>query len=38
MSQITAVGINTEYESSLIFANDESVVQFLLEKIPQVGL
>ncbi|MCH7647716.1 MAG: hypothetical protein IIA83_03825 [Thaumarchaeota archaeon] len=37
MSQITTVGINSEYESSLVFANDESTVQFLLEKIPQMG-
>jgi len=37
MSQITTVGINTEYESSLVFEDDESVVQFLLEKIPQMG-
>ena len=37
MSQITTVGINTEYESSLVFANDESLVQFLLEKIPEMG-
>jgi len=37
MSQITIVGINTEYESSLVFEDDESVVQFLLEKIPQIG-
>ena len=37
MSIITTVGTNTEYESSLVFANDESVVQFLLEKIPQIG-
>lgn len=37
MSQITTVGINTEYESSLVFANDESIVQFLLEKITQIG-
>ena len=37
MSQITTVGINSEYESSLVFANDESIVQFLLEKIPQIG-
>ena len=37
MSQITTVGINSEYESSLVFANDESIVQFLLEKIRQIG-
>jgi len=37
MSQITTLGINTEYESSLVFEDDELVVQFLLEKIPQMG-
>jgi len=36
MSQINQVGINTEHESSLVFANDESTVQFLLEKIPEI--
>ena len=36
MSQFTTVGINTEHESSLVFANDESIVQFLLEKIPEI--
>ena len=37
MSRINQIGINTEYESSLVFANDELIVQFLLEKIPQIG-
>ena len=36
MSQINQVGINTEHESSLVFANDKSIVQFLLEKIPEI--
>ncbi len=36
MSKFTTVGINTEYESSLVFSNDESIVQFLLEKIPEI--
>ncbi len=36
MSPIKQVGINTENESSLVFANDESVVKFLLEKIPKI--
>ncbi len=37
MYQVNQVGINSEHESSLVFANDESIVQFLLEKIPQIG-
>ena len=37
MSQVKQAGNNSKDESSLVFANDESVVQFLLEKIPQIG-
>ena len=37
MSKTITVGINGKYEPSLVFANDESIVQFLLEKIPQIG-
>lgn len=37
MSQITTVGNNSKDESSLVFVNDESVIQFLLEKIPGIG-
>ena len=37
MTQCKKVGNNSKDESSLVFANDESVVQFLLEKIPQIG-
>ena len=36
MSQFTMLGNNSETESPLVFANDESVVKFLLEKIPQI--
>ena len=37
MAQIKEVKNNSEDVSSLVFANDESIVQFLLEKIPQIG-
>ena len=37
MSIITTVGINSKDESSFVFEDDESIVQFLLEKIPQIG-
>jgi len=36
MSQLKQVGNNSENESSLVFEDDESVVQFLLEKIPEI--
>ena len=32
MSQVKQVGINSKDESSLVFANDESVVSLLQEK------
>ena len=37
MSKCKQVGNNSKDESSLVFEDDESVVQFLLEKIPQIG-
>jgi len=37
MTQITTVESNSKDESSLVFEDDESVIQFLLEKIPQIG-
>ena len=37
MSQITTVENNSKDESSLVFEDDESIVQFLLEKIPEIG-
>ncbi|KAG2478561.1 MAG: hypothetical protein NPMRTH1_420003 [Nitrosopumilales archaeon] len=37
MSRITTVGIDGKYEPSLVFEDDESIVQFLLKKIPQIG-
>jgi len=37
MSKFTTVEIHSEDESSLVFANDESILQFLLEKIPEIG-
>ena len=37
MAEIKQVGTNSEYESSLVFEDDESIVQFLLEKIPEIG-
>ena len=36
MSQLKQVRNNNKDESSLVFANDESIVQFLLEKILQI--
>jgi len=36
MSQVNQVGINSKDDSSLVFEDDESVVQFLLEKIPEI--
>ena len=37
MSKTITVGINGKVESSLVFEDDESIVQFLLKKIPQIG-
>ena len=36
MSQIKTEGNNSKDESPLVFENDESVVKFLLEKIPKI--
>ena len=37
MSLITTVENNSKDEPSLVFEDDESIVQFLLKKIPQIG-
>jgi len=37
MSQLTTVRNTSEVKPSLVFEDDESVVKFLLEKIPQIG-
>jgi len=37
MSKTTTVRINSKDESPLVFEGDESLVQFLLEKIPEIG-
>ena len=37
MSQITTVGNNSKDEPSLVFEDDESIIQYLLEKIPEIG-
>ena len=37
MSRCKQAGINSKDDSSLVFEDDESIIQYLLEKIPEIG-